>query len=69
MNNVIDLVKRRIDSAIAHGRVPLSTTHVDSVDSVPITERVRRIKASLERINILMSEIRKGRENGSTTDK
>lgn len=63
MGNVADLSlvreKRRLDDAIARGKVPLSRTHME--DGTDLTERIARIKNSLEKINMLMRELR---ENG-----
>jgi hypothetical protein len=74
MTEVINLADRRrkkeMEEALARGRVPLMTTHnpmgSTSGHSVPppppndsFADRILRIKASLEKINTLMAELKK----------
>jgi len=62
MSNVIQLSRYR---KTGEGRTPLFVSHVDGTvkgipkpDAEDYRERVARIKASLERINRLMTELR-----------
>ena len=62
--------KKMAEEAIAHGRVPLCQTHLsEKLSSSPylrgdksedsLAERIMRIKSSLEKINLLMTELKK----------
>ena len=62
--------KKMVEESIARGRVPLCNTHLgDKVKTSPhmknekgedtLAERIVRIKASLEKINGLMAELKK----------
>jgi hypothetical protein len=73
-SNIVDLdayrSKKMFDEAIAKGRVPLYSSHLDkqakssphfkmNQDDGSLAERIVRIKASLEKINNLMAELKK----------
>ena len=62
--------KKLVEESIARGRVPLCNTHMgDKLSGSPhlkdgkaedsLAERIIRIKASLEKINTLMAELKK----------
>lgn len=74
MTEVINLADRRrkkeIEETLARGRVPLMTTHnpISNTSGHPVpppingdsfADRIMRIKASLEKINSLMAELKK----------
>jgi len=55
--------KKEVESSLARGRVPLTSTHLvpppPSADGDSFADRIVRIKASLEKINILMADLKK----------
>ena len=63
--DIINLAERRrkkeIEEALARGRVPLTAHWVPMppVNNDSFAERIMRIKASLERINALMADLKK----------
>ncbi len=63
MSKIVDLndfkSKKQLDDSISPGRVPLYKTHLNEEHA----SRILRIRASLERINKLMSEIKKVSED------
>ncbi len=56
-NNVFSLAAHRIRLALSRGRVPLTSTHSPE-DSPDMAARIERIKASLNRINLIMAELK-----------
>lgn len=67
MGDIIDLEsrknKKRIDEELARGRNPLYISHKEgsirpSHDNTDFSDRVSRIRASLEKLNRLMEELK-----------
>ncbi len=61
MSEVIEFASKRLEAVISRGRVPLTRTHLEEDDDT-LAARILRIKASLEKINLLMAQLKK--ENG-----
>ncbi len=81
-SNVVDLTTfkktKQLDEELARGRTPLHVSHMDGkVKDSPharrpeggdFGERMRRIKASLEKINLLMAELKKSTRRPEAVD-
>lgn len=57
---VIDLEQKKIERALARGRVPL-TVPGQQIDEAEVAERIVKLKQQLERINNFMKEIKGGK--------
>lgn len=78
-NNVVDFgafrKKKEVEKEISRGRVPLHVSHLDGKvtgsphfdkngKSEDFSDRMQRIKSSLERINKLMLDLKKSSHKG-----